>query len=221
MLAASANLSPQRLRASPIHELKMIEIRDNGPEARAILEKADASKERSVYLPLLRGITPRPLDAFDPVDQTLVTGMRQVTTVPGQALYLLNSPFVRRQSLALAARLVEQETTDEDRIRALYLLVLGRSPKADDAERSGAFLAQYQTAQAELDAAAHAQPQVALAAAPVAAAKPKARPANPDEDDQTGESILEPIVRASHARTEAWLALAQALFGTAEFRYVR
>ncbi len=221
MLAASGSLSPQRLRASPIRDLKMVEIRDNGPEARAILEKADASRERSVYLPLLRGITPRPLDAFDPVDQTLVTGMRQVTTVPGQALYLLNSPFVRRQALALAARLVEQETTDEDRIRALYLLVLGRSPKADDAELSRAFLAQYQTAQAELDAAAHAQPQVALAAAPVAPAKPKARPANPDEDDQTGEPILEPIVRASDARTEAWLALAQALFGTAEFRYVR
>ena len=53
------------------------------------------------------------------------------------------------------------------------------------------------------------------------AAKPKPRPENPDEVDQTGEPIVEPIVRASDARTEAWLALAQALFGTAEFRYVR
>ena len=33
----------------------MVEIRDNGPEARAILEKADASTQRSVYLPLLAG----------------------------------------------------------------------------------------------------------------------------------------------------------------------
>ena len=221
MLAASGSLSPQRLRASPIHELKMVEIRDNGPEARAILEKADASKERSVYLPLLRGITPRALEAFDPVDQTLVTGMRQVTTVPGQALYLLNSPFVRRQALALAARLFDQEATDDDRIGALYRLVLGRSPKQDDIERSRAFLAEYQTAQAELDAAAHAHPRVALAAEPVARAKPKPQPENPDEVDQTAEPVVEPIVRGSDARTEAWLALAQALFGTAEFRYVR
>ena len=95
MIAAAGTLSPARLNASPIRELKMVEIRDNGPEARTILEKADAARERSIYLPLMRGITPRPLDAFDPVDQTLVTGMRQVTTVPSQALYLLNSPFVR------------------------------------------------------------------------------------------------------------------------------
>ena len=69
------------------------------------------ARSRSVYLPLLRGITPRPLEAFDPVDQTLVTGRAQVTTVPGQALYLLNSSFVRRQSLALAERLLDQKAT--------------------------------------------------------------------------------------------------------------
>ena len=223
MLAASGDLNLQRRSASPIEGLKMVEIRDNGPEARAILEKADASNERSVYLPLLRGITPRPLEAFDPVDQTLVTGTRQVTTVPGQALYLLNSSFVRRQSLALAARLLDHPATDEDRIQALYRLVLGRSPKAVEAQRSTAFLAEYQRAQAELDAAASARPQVALAAEPVVLAKPKPQPqpANPDEVDQTAEPIVESIVRASDARTEAWLALAQAIFGTAEFRYVR
>jgi hypothetical protein len=197
MLAASGSLSLQRLRASPIHELKMVEIRDNGPEARAIFE------------------------AFDAVDQTLVTGMRQVTTVPGQALYLLNSPFVRRQALALAAQVLSQEARDEDRIQVLYRLVLGRSPKADDAERSRAFLAEYQRAQAELDGAAHAQPRLAFAGKPVVSVKLKPQPENPDEVDQTAGSIVEPVVRGSDARTEAWLALAQALFGTAEFRYVR
>ena len=87
MLSAAGGLRDQRPRGSPIADLKMIEIRDNGPEARALLEKADASRDRSVYLPLLRGITPRALEAFDPVDQTLVTGQRQITTVPAQALY--------------------------------------------------------------------------------------------------------------------------------------
>jgi hypothetical protein len=221
MLAAAGSLKPQRPNASPIHELNMVEIRDNGPEARAILENADASRERSVYLPLLRGITPRPLEAFDPVDQTLVTGARQVTTVPGQALYLLNSSFVRGQASALAERLLRQQATDEDRLRALYRLVLGRLPKPDDTQRSMEFLAEYQKAQAELDAAAGARPQVALATEPVARAKPKSQPENPDEVEQTAEPIVERVVRASDARTEAWLALAQALFGTAEFRYVR
>jgi hypothetical protein len=199
----------------------MVEIRDNGPDARAILETADASRERSVYLPLLRGITPRPLEAFDPVDQTLVTGARQVTTVPGQALYLLNSSFVRGQALALAERLLHQQAKDEDRLGSLYLVVLGRVPTAGEAQRSRVFLTEFQAAQAELDAASGGEPQVAIAAKPVAQAKPKPPPENPDEVDQTGEAIVLPIVRAGDARTEAWLALAQALFGTAEFRYVR
>ena len=71
----------------------MIEMRDNGPEARSINEQADRSSYRSVYLPLLRGVTPKSLEAFDPVAQTLVTGQRESTTVPAQALFLLNSAF--------------------------------------------------------------------------------------------------------------------------------
>ncbi len=222
MLAASGSLKLQRHAASPIHGLKMVEIRDNGPEARSILENADASRERSVYLPLVRGITPRPLEAFDPVDQTLVTGARQVTTVPGQALYLLNSSVVRGQALVLAERLLDEKETDEDRLRTLYRLVLGRSPTAGDAQRSRVFLTEYQAAQAELDSeGGSGRTQVTIAATPAAQAKPKPRPENPDEADQTGEPIVLPTVRAADARTEAWLALAQALFGTAEFRYVR
>ena len=99
--------------------------------------------------------------------------------------------------------------------------MLGRSPRSDDVERSRAFLAEYQTAQAELDAAAGARAPVVLTALPVAQARPKRQPENPDEADQTAEPISEPIVRGSDARAEAWLALAQALFGTAEFRYIR
>jgi len=77
----------------------MIEMPDNGVESHAINEKADASLVRSIYLPLLRGVTPKALEAFDPVTQTLVTGQRDATTVPTQALFLLNPPSVRPQAL--------------------------------------------------------------------------------------------------------------------------
>ena len=40
----------------------------------------------------------------------MVTGSRDTTTVATQALYLLNDPFVRRQSLALAERLLRTPT---------------------------------------------------------------------------------------------------------------
>ena len=100
MLLAAGTLDTKRPTGSPAQELKMIEMTDNGPEARGTInEKADKDRHRSIYLPLLRGLTPHSLEAFDPVDQTLVTGNRETTTVPGQALFLLNSTFVRKQAL--------------------------------------------------------------------------------------------------------------------------
>ena len=46
-------------------------------------------------------------------------------------------------------------------------------------------------------------------------------PLDPDQIDQTGESVVEDAIHAKDARTAAWLAFTQALFGSAEFRYVR
>ena len=80
----------------------MVELRDNGPEARRLEDEAERARHRSVYLPLLRGLTPRSLEAFDSAEQSMVTGSRDTTTVATQALYLLNDPFVRRQALDLA-----------------------------------------------------------------------------------------------------------------------
>jgi cytochrome c553 len=217
-LAAAGTLDPARPAGPPAGDLKMAELRDNGPEAAAIREKADASVRRSVYLPLLRGVTPRSLEAFDPVEQTLVTGTRDVTTVPAQALYLLNSAFVRKQSLALAERLLKGEADDAARVRSAYRLVLGREPTAVEASRAVAFVAGYEVA--ARDAGEPAEPVVAK---PVVAAKPKAAepPFDPDQVDQTGTDVTEAVVRPRDARTAAWLAFAQALFGSAEFRYVR
>ncbi|MGC4013891.1 MAG: DUF1553 domain-containing protein [Luteolibacter sp.] len=77
-----------------------------------------AELARSVYLPLLRGLVPKSLEAFDPVSQTLVTGQREATTVPRQALFFLNSPFVREQALAFAKNVNDgtaEDANDEDR----------------------------------------------------------------------------------------------------------
>jgi hypothetical protein len=218
MLASAGTLNLARPKGSPAREFKMVEMRDNGPEARGIHEQADRSTRRSVYLPLLRGVTPHSLEAFDPVDQTLVTGRRDATTVPGQALYLLNSPFVRRQSLALSGRLLGQkDASDVARIREAYRLTLGRTPAGPEVERARAFLAGYESAYPE---------QVALAAPEKTRAAPTEKPktpepANPDEADQSDEPVVEDAVRPPDARSAAWLALAQALFASAEFRYLK
>lgn len=198
--------------------LRMIEMRDNGPEAKQVHELADKSKARSVFLPLLRGVTPHALEAFDPVDQTLVSGRRDNTTVPGQALFVLNSTFVRRQSLALAERVLKAEKPDVDRITTVYRVAVGRNPTEKELGRAKQFLAEYESA---------AKNEPLPPEAPKAE-KPKARPkkaddsnANPDEADQTAEDVDSEVVRAKDAKTAAWMALAQALFGSGEFRFVR
>ncbi|RYD62305.1 MAG: DUF1553 domain-containing protein, partial [Verrucomicrobiaceae bacterium] len=122
MLASAERLQLASPEPSPAKELRMAEIRDNGAEARKLHEAADRSVFRSLYLPLLRGLTPKTLEAFDPVQQTLVTGQRDATTVPTQALYLLNSAFVRQQSLALAERLLTNaERPEAELVQEAYM----------------------------------------------------------------------------------------------------
>ena len=215
-LAAAGTLDPMRPAGSPVKQLKMVEMVDNGAEARTIREAADRSARRGVYLPLLRGVTPHALEAFDPVDQTLVTGRRDTTTVPGQALFLLNSPFMRRQSLALADKLLaDAKADDAARIASAYRLVLGREPTAKEVERARVFVTEYESAY-------RADPPPAPKPPPPPkkdAGKPP--PENPDEIDQSGVCVALEVIHPKDARAAAWMALTQALFGSAEFRYVR
>jgi cytochrome c553 len=203
ILAAAGTLTLQRPEGSPAQKLQMIEMQDNGPQARTIHTQADRSLYRSVYLPLVRGLTPHNLEAFDPVEQTLVTGQRDTTTVPGQTLYLLNSSFVRRQSLALAERLLRQPDADSVRIRSAYRIILGRTPTDGETERASRFLAGYEATYREQ-----------------AAAAPAEKPATPKPEPRNAATDAEEV-QPKDARSAAWLALVQALFSSAEFRYTR
>ncbi len=61
-LAAAGNLDLARPEGSPARDFKVVELRNNGPEAKRLAKFALASRHRSVYLPLLRGVTPRSLE---------------------------------------------------------------------------------------------------------------------------------------------------------------
>jgi hypothetical protein len=217
MLATAGRLQLTPPARSPVSELKMVEIDDNGAEARQVTEQADRSVYRSVYLPLLRGVTPKSLEAFDPVTQTLVTGQRDATTVPTQALFLLNSTFVRRQALALAdGLLAESDQNAKHRIRQGYRLLLGRDPGKSELKRVQIYLSSY--------AASYA----ALPAPPPAVVKPIAKaadgPANAaasDDLEHAGQAVAEELVQPKNAQEAAWMSFAQSLFAAAEFRFVR
>jgi len=146
ILVASGKLNRTRPAGSPANDLKVIEIRNNGPEAKNLEEEALKSLHRSVYLPLVRGITPRALEVFDFAQQGMVTGSRDATTVAPQALYLLNDPFVLQQANILADRLLGRtDLANDERINLAYRLTLSRPATTREIERAANYLTDFQS----------------------------------------------------------------------------
>ncbi|MCS6850199.1 MAG: DUF1553 domain-containing protein, partial [Gemmataceae bacterium] len=92
----------------------------------------ESSVRRSVYLPIIRNELPKVFEVFDFADADVSTGRRDTTTVPTQALYLLNSPFVLAQAQQTARRLLALPTDDAGRLTDLYRRALGRRPSAPE-----------------------------------------------------------------------------------------
>jgi hypothetical protein len=65
-------------------------------------------------------------DTFDHPDMNVTAGARHVSTVPTQALTLLNNPFVLGQADFLAARIGQQASEPEAQVTAGYRIALAR-----------------------------------------------------------------------------------------------
>ena len=79
--------------------------------------------------------------AFDFASPDQSAERRPRTTVPQQALFSMNAPFVIEQAKALAARPeVAAATTPEARITALYRRVLARAPIPPEVQAASRFL---------------------------------------------------------------------------------
>ena len=228
-LVAAGTLDPAPAEASSAKAMKVIELPNNGAIANSLRADARESQHRSVYLPLLRGIIPTSLEVFDFAEQGMVTGSRDTTTVATQALYLLNDPFIRRQSLNLAERLMYRSDIDDDgRVTLAYRLALGREPSSSDRTRAKIYLADYERESREVVATVPA-PALEVVTTRVepptnntgAAPKTPPPPVNPDEVIQVGAPVKEELIQAGDPRTAAWASFCQALFGSAEFRYLR
>ena len=98
---------------------------------------------RTVYQPVKRK---QPFDAldilsvFDFPDPGEETGARSLATVPTQALYLMNSPFIQEQARATARRLLGERDDDARRVELLYMLALGRPATDTEVQRGVAFV---------------------------------------------------------------------------------
>lgn len=100
----------------------------------------DGMLHRSVYLPVIRDRLPDVLELFDFAEPSLVTGQRETTTVPTQALFLMNSEFVQDRAAMLAVRLLEQSDDAGERIRTAFQWCYNRLPDQEEQRRCRAFL---------------------------------------------------------------------------------
>lgn len=104
------------------------------------------SRRRSLYLPVVRNALPDVLALFDAADPNAVAAARGETTVPAQALFLLNHPFPRDMARAFAQRILELAPNDPERFRAACRLAFGRAPSQQELDDAVEFLARYQVA---------------------------------------------------------------------------
>jgi len=104
----------------------------------------DPFLKRAVYLPVIRNDVPTLFEVFDFADPDVSDGQRDTTTVPTQALYLMNSTFVNTQAKATAERLMLESKDDAKRVELLFRRALGRTPSKPEIEATVKFLADYQ-----------------------------------------------------------------------------
>lgn len=83
------------------------------------------------------------LALFDGPDPNTSTAQRSMTTVPQQALFLMNNPFVTEQAEGLARRLLAATPQPRVRIERTYAWAWSRPASAREVDRGLRFVADY------------------------------------------------------------------------------
>jgi hypothetical protein len=106
---------------------------------------------RSVYLPVIRNTLFDFFQVFDFAEPHVPNGKRASTVIAPQALYLMNSPFVREQAAAFAGSLLSKLGSDEERIRRAYLRAYGRPATDVEVNQAIGYLTRYESAMASVE----------------------------------------------------------------------
>ncbi len=127
-----------------------------------LLKRGTASQQpyscrRTVYGVIDRDDLLALFRTFDFANPDITTAQRDATTVPQQALFFLNSPFVMEQACNLVDRRSFQGLDDQTRrVCYLYQLVYQRDPRADEIQLGLRFL-QAKSASTDLKEQTHSQ----------------------------------------------------------------
>ncbi len=175
MLACAGTLDLEPAVGSPVGA---IDGTMRGADAIGAQYLQAPSTKRSVYLPVVRGQLNETLEVFDAADASFVSGDRDETNVPAQALYMMNDNSVVAAANAMGNRLRRECDDDAERIERGFLLAFGRKPRGSEVSAARSFLRDFA----------------------------KSESSRADSDN--------------NLTVRAWTAYCQALFQSAEFRYL-
>jgi len=209
--ASFRRLEIEALRDSGLFVTGLLDERAGGPPQE--LERAN-SKKRTIYGRAARSPYSL-LTLFDYPDPNITSEQREVTNVPLQGLFFMNSDLIQRQADALLTRLGPEGATEEStaRIQRAYRFLFQRQPTQVEVQRGLEFLkkatALYQ------NTAADPQSVQSGRAASENQRRSRARAAATQEDT---EAAATPVLPAG--RMTPWQQYAQALLSAGEFYYV-
>jgi hypothetical protein len=130
----------EALRDSLLFVAGQLDATIGGPAVNIVT--APFSKRRSVYGQIERQNLPAFFRTFDFATPDSHSPQRFTTTIPQQALFLMNSPFVIEQAAALVKRPeIEAAAVPHERIQRLYALLFGREPTTDETVMGEQFVA--------------------------------------------------------------------------------
>jgi cytochrome c553 len=115
------------------------------------------SNHRSVYLMTQRFQRHPYLALFDGPDTNTSTEQRTTSTVPLQALFLMNDPFVTEQAEGFARRLLAASGDEWHRVEVAHRLAWSRPAKPEEVERGVRYVEEYRRRLAEAGAPAERQ----------------------------------------------------------------
>jgi uncharacterized protein DUF1553/uncharacterized protein DUF1549/cytochrome c len=132
ILAVAGTLDPKALGPSVPPHISPYQDGRGKPESGPL----DGNGRRSIYIQVRRNFLTPMFMAFDYPLPISAIGRRSVSTVPSQALMLMNNEFVARQAEAWAQRLLQRGTVPENLARKMFFAAFGRPASHDEIQET-------------------------------------------------------------------------------------
>jgi mono/diheme cytochrome c family protein len=141
ILSASGNINLQA-GGEPFFPAIPPSMWEGYQQGKWVMTKEDASTwRRGIYAYWKRGLKYPMFEVHDQPDPNVTCEKRNITTVPTQALTMLNNEFVLIQARSLAERVSRDAGGDPvKQVRLLYRIALSREPVQKELERNLAFI---------------------------------------------------------------------------------